>query len=322
MLLEGGVHFFRRWVCSPSGLLCVREQTRSRFSYSAEVPKVLVSTTPPPTTTSLLIMNSGGGGIVSLTSMIFCDIVPLRQRPKYFAAVLASWAIGTVTGPVVGGLCIDNLDWRWTFYINLPFCAIGLIMVPLCVKLKAVQERSLLEKFKGVDWIGGVLFIGSITVLLMGLSWAGVQYSWRSVQTLVPIVVGIVGLAVLFGWERWTKLPFLRASLFYNVSAIMAFYCALISGFIVGRFPRDFGSSRLTNPTDVHSSLLRPLLLPLRPQHIRNPSRRKRNRRNLHPRPWLHHRQCPYHATRQFSMGNLGRLVHRTPSLRSPLPTR
>ncbi|KAE9963481.1 hypothetical protein BLS_009251 [Venturia inaequalis] len=71
----------------------------------------------------------GGGGIVSLTSIIFCDIVPLRQRPKYFAAVLASWAIGTVTGPVVGGACIDNINWRWAFYINLPFCAIGLVMM-------------------------------------------------------------------------------------------------------------------------------------------------------------------------------------------------
>ncbi|QDS76448.1 hypothetical protein FKW77_004566 [Venturia effusa] len=175
----------------------------------------------------------GGGGIISLTSIIFCDIVPLRQRPKFFAAVLASWAVGTVTGPVVGGACIDQLNWRWAFYINLPFCAVGLIMVPVYVKLKAVQQRSLLQKFKSVDWIGGVLFIGSMTALLMGLSWAGVQYSWSSVQTIVPIVVGAVGLAILFAWERWTKLPFLRASLFYNASAIMAFYCALVSGFIM-----------------------------------------------------------------------------------------
>lgn len=193
----------------------------------------MVSTAPSPEIRFALIVCLGGGGIISLTSIIFCDIVPLRQRPKYFAAVLASWAIGTVTGPVVGGACIDNLTWRWAFYINLPFCAISLIMVPLCVKLKAVQQRSLLEKFKGVDWVGGVIFVGSMTVLLMGLSWAGVQYSWRSVQALVPIVVGVVGLAVLFVWERWTKLPLLRASLFYNLSAIMAFYCALTSGFIV-----------------------------------------------------------------------------------------
>ncbi|KAE9982041.1 hypothetical protein EG327_005973 [Venturia inaequalis] len=203
---------------------------------------------------------AGGGGIVSLTSIIFCDIVPLRQRPKYFAAVLASWAIGTVTGPVVGGACIDNINWRWAFYINLPFCAIGLVMVPLCVKLKAVQQRSVLEKIKGVDWIGGVLFIGSMTVLLMGLSWAGIQYSWRSLQTLVPIFVGVAGLVVLSGWERWAKLPFLRASLFYNVSAIMAFYCALISGFIMFTAlyygPFYFLSVRGTSPTHAGANII------------------------------------------------------------------
>ncbi|RDI85373.1 hypothetical protein Vi05172_g4788 [Venturia inaequalis] len=210
--------------------------------------------------TGRCVQGIGGGGIVSLTSIIFCDIVPLRQRPKYFAAVLASWAIGTVTGPVVGGACIDNINWRWAFYINLPFCAIGLVMVPLCVKLKAVQQRSVLEKIKGVDWIGGVLFIGSMTVLLMGLSWAGIQYSWRSLQTLVPIFVGVAGLVVLSGWERWAKLPFLRASLFYNVSAIMAFYCALISGFIMFTAlyygPFYFLSVRGTSPTHAGANII------------------------------------------------------------------
>jgi hypothetical protein len=109
-------------------------------------------------------------------------------------------------------------------------------MVPTCVRLNPFTETSLREKFTSVDWIGGVLFIGSMTVLLMGLSWAGVQYNWRSIQTLVPVVVGTVGLVVFLVWERTTKIPFLRASLFYNASAIVAFYCAMMSGFVVSIF--------------------------------------------------------------------------------------
>jgi MFS family permease len=189
----------------------------------------------------------GGGGIISLTSIIFCDIVPLRQRPTYFAAVLASWAIGTVTGPVIGGACIDHLSWRWAFYVNLPFCLIGMIMVPTCVKLTAIKESSLQDKITRVDWIGGVLFIGSMTVLLMGLSWAGVQYSWRSTQTLVPIIVGVVGLVMLLVWEKTVIVPFLRASLFYNVSAIAAFYCALVSGFVVSDVVFHKGMKEMTS---------------------------------------------------------------------------
>ena len=59
------------------------------------------------------IQGIGGGGIITITQVIFCDIVPLRQRPKYFAMVLGSWSIGSIVGPVVGGALVENVSWRW-----------------------------------------------------------------------------------------------------------------------------------------------------------------------------------------------------------------
>ena len=51
--------------------------------------------------------------------VIFADIIPLRQRPKYFSIVLAAWALGTVLGPLIGGLFVEGANWRWCFYINV-----------------------------------------------------------------------------------------------------------------------------------------------------------------------------------------------------------
>jgi MFS family permease len=65
------------------------------------------------------IQGIGGGGIITMGQVIFADIIPLRQRPKYFAIVQAAWAIGTVIGPLVGGLFVDHSTWRWCFYINV-----------------------------------------------------------------------------------------------------------------------------------------------------------------------------------------------------------
>jgi len=59
------------------------------------------------------VQGIGGGGIITITQVIFCDIVPLRQRPKYFAMVLGSWSIGSIIGPVVGGALVENASWRW-----------------------------------------------------------------------------------------------------------------------------------------------------------------------------------------------------------------
>jgi len=61
-----------------------------------------------------------------MTQVIFCDMVPLRQRPHYFSMVLGSWSIGSIIGPVLGGSLVERASWRWCFHINFPFCVVGL----------------------------------------------------------------------------------------------------------------------------------------------------------------------------------------------------
>jgi MFS family permease len=58
------------------------------------------------------IQGIGGGGVIVGAQIIFADIIPLRQRPKWFSLVLIAWAIGTVLGPLIGGLFVslDNTE--------------------------------------------------------------------------------------------------------------------------------------------------------------------------------------------------------------------
>jgi multidrug resistance protein len=65
------------------------------------------------------IQGIGGGGVITMGQVIFADIVPLRQRPKYFSIVLAAWALGSVLGPLIGGLFVQHSTWKWCFYINV-----------------------------------------------------------------------------------------------------------------------------------------------------------------------------------------------------------
>ncbi|KAL2163263.1 hypothetical protein VTH06DRAFT_5319 [Thermothelomyces fergusii] len=179
------------------------------------------------------IQGIGGGGIITMGQVIFADIVPLRQRPKYFSLVLAAWALGSVLGPLIGGLFVEHAIWAWCFYINFPFCGIGLILVPLYVKLTTVKT-SLASKLGRVDWIGGFFFIGGLTSFLVGISWGGIQYEWKSVQSITPIVVGVAGVGIAIVWEIYgAREPFLRPSLFHSPSALATYACALFQGFIL-----------------------------------------------------------------------------------------
>lgn len=106
-------------------------------------------------------------------------------------------------------------------------------MVPLFVKL-TTKRTSLASKLARVDWLGGFLFIGGLTSFLVGMSWAGVQYSWKSAQVLAPMLIGIASIAAAIVWECYgAREPFLRPSLFYSSSALAAYVCALFQGFIV-----------------------------------------------------------------------------------------
>ena len=51
---------------------------------------------------------------------IIADIVPPRQRGRYMGLIGAVFAVASVAGPLLGGFCVDQLSWRWVFYVNLP----------------------------------------------------------------------------------------------------------------------------------------------------------------------------------------------------------
>lgn len=206
------------------------------------------------------VQGVGGGGIITITQVIFCDIVPLRQRPKYFAMVLGAWSIGSIVGPVVGGSLVETASWRWCFHINYPFCGIGFIVAIVFVRLNAVSQLTIAQKLKRTDWIGAVLFVGGMTSFLVGLSWGGIQHPWKSAATLAPIILGLLCLVVFFCWQVYAKEnTLLPMSLFQNRSSLAAFYSALINGLIVGTSILSTSYHSLTRAA-LHRIILRALL--------------------------------------------------------------
>ena len=179
------------------------------------------------------IQGIGGGGISALGYVILTDIVPLRQRPVYTGFIQISFAVGSFCGPVVGGFFAQHATWRWIFYVNFPFCALGFVTVPLVMNLRA-KRPPVKERLLRLDWFGGFLFIGSTTSFLIGVTWGGIQFIWSSWRTLLPIIAGTVGLAATVVWEKLgTKHPFIRLSLFNSYSAVAAYFGTVLQGLAV-----------------------------------------------------------------------------------------
>jgi MFS family permease len=172
----------------------------------------------------------GGGGVIVMNLIIMTNVIPPRFRPKYNGVSQVAWALGTIVGPIIGGVIAEKTTWRWLFYLNFPFCGIGLLMVPFVVRISRAQKsvRAGLLQF---DWFGSGLFIASTTALLVGLSWGGHQYRWNSYQTLVPLCLGAAGLLFTGLWGlSIAKQPFIRRNMMRDRSLMTAYFCTLLQG--------------------------------------------------------------------------------------------
>ncbi|KAH9962019.1 iron permease [Lactifluus volemus] len=153
-----------------------------------------------------LAQGLGAGAITSLVQIIFSDLLTLRERGTFNGLIAVSWAIGGGVGPVIGGSLAQQGQWRWIFYLNLPICALNATLVLLFMRLKT-PLATLREKLHKMDIIGNILITGSITSLVIGLTWGGVRFPWSSVHVLAPLVVGFVGMSLFVIYELYLCAP-------------------------------------------------------------------------------------------------------------------
>lgn len=185
-------------------------------------------------------MYRGGGGIWVVSLLLLTDLVPMRHRPRWWAVISLGWAVGLIVGPLIGGLLAQHATWRWVFYLNFPFCGFGLgaslRLLPPQRPRGAKEAAQLYEKLGRVDWVGGAGFTIALALFLFAITSAGAQFEWDSVQIVVPLAIGFIGLVATGVWEGfYAEEPMLRRSLFNSTSAKIAYLGGFIQGIVVSQ---------------------------------------------------------------------------------------
>lgn len=160
------------------------------------------------------------------------ELVPMKYRLAGNAVCYSLLIPLSGFAPVVSWSFVQDhpsVGWRGSFYVLIGINTASFLCwlcfyFPPTFQMKHGENASLMRYIKDFDYVGTVLYTGSLLVLMMGLNWGGGVYPWKSGYVIGSIVSGFVGLVVFVLWESFANLkePLVPMHLFKNGSWVAA----------------------------------------------------------------------------------------------------
>lgn len=171
-----------------------------------------------------LLQGVFGASLVPLSQSVLLDTYPKEKH----GSAMALWGVGVMVGPILGpslgGWLTEYYNWRWVFYINLPFGILAWLGIAAFVKETSIDRQ------RSFDWLGFILLSVGIGALQMMLD-RGESQDWFA-STEVVIECGLaIGAMYLFVAHMLTyEKPFIEPAIFKDRN----FSLGLIFIFIIG----------------------------------------------------------------------------------------
>ncbi|RTE70340.1 hypothetical protein BHE90_015270 [Fusarium euwallaceae] len=150
------------------------------------------------------------------------EIYPNKYR-GFVQALLENVPMAfNAAGSLIAHRLVETRNWRYVFYIYVIFCGCAMIFTALFYHPPLPhKEQTRLQLAKNIDWIGAGIWMAGLTSFLLGISWAGGQFAWKSVAVILPMILGVLLLVGLGFWEvlvsKSSKNPIFPPHIFKNV---------------------------------------------------------------------------------------------------------
>ena len=156
-----------------------------------------------------LIQGLGASMNMANSYAAITNAFPANERGKALGLQGSMVALGSISGPAVGGFLLEYFSWDSIFYINLPFAAIGFFMAMRYIpKTPARQNKSF-------DLLGAFLMITSLSFFIISISQWG-RPGWSDVEIAGYMLLSLLLFYLFLRWEARTPTPLVEVSMFHN----------------------------------------------------------------------------------------------------------
>jgi EmrB/QacA subfamily drug resistance transporter len=157
-----------------------------------------------------LVQGLGAAPLVGLSLAIVSSAFPASERPRALGIWAGVSALALGIGPLLGGGLLAAVSWRWIFWINLPFCLLGVVLV-----LASTAEQRDHSAGSRID-VPGLLALGLGLGLVVLALVEGKTWGWSSARTLGSFGAGVALLVAFWFVEHRVRDPIVDFALFRN----------------------------------------------------------------------------------------------------------
>jgi EmrB/QacA subfamily drug resistance transporter len=177
-----------------------------------------------------LLQGVGGGMLTPVGTAMLYRAFPPEERARASTVLIIPTVVAPALGPIIGGLLIDHLSWRWIFYVNVPIGLAGFIFGALYLR------ESKEETAGSFDIAGFLLAAIGLASFLYALS-QGPDKGWVSTEVLATGVGGVALLIAMVWVELRVPQPMLslrlyRDRMFRNSNMVNTFSYASFAAFL------------------------------------------------------------------------------------------
>ncbi|NNC12640.1 multidrug efflux MFS transporter [Planctomonas sp. JC2975] len=132
-----------------------------------------------------VVQGVGGGLMLPLLQTIVMQAAGGKNLGRLAATVGLPAMLGPILGPAVGGIILNWLPWQWIFWVNVPFCVVGLFLAWRMLPRDAARTSR-----ARLDVVGMILLLPSLVALLLGLSNSAGSDGFAATDAWLPLAIG------------------------------------------------------------------------------------------------------------------------------------